>query len=167
MPNAARGLAVAATASRPLYFGSCGFAEEVVPQVSRTPDADVPDGSAKILIVDDNQPTAHALAKVLESANYLTAVTLRGNDAIEYARANPCAAAVVDIHLPDINGLVVSQKLRETFGPDTPIIVLSGDTSMEVINALPHVGATYFFSKPLNVPELLERLKTWKVKSKK
>ena len=51
--------------------------------------------------------------------------------------------------------------MRELLGPDVPIIVVSGDTSMEVINALSHVGATYFFSKPLNVPNLLERLKEW------
>ena len=46
--------------------------------------------------------------------------------------------------------LLVAQKLREILGPTTPIVIVSGDTSMEVINALPHVGATYFFSKPLN-----------------
>ena len=65
--------------------------------------------------------------------------------------------AVVDIHLPDMNGLVVSQKFRERLGPHAPIIVLSGDTSMETLNSLPHVGATYFFSKPVNSGQLLER----------
>ncbi|MDB5290856.1 MAG: rpfC [Phycisphaerales bacterium] len=129
--------------------------------LSRTPDADVPSTAAKILIVDDNQATARALAKVMATAHYQTAVSLRGNEAIDYARANPCAAAVVDIHLPDISGLVVSQKLREAMGPNAPIIILSGDTSMEVINTLPHVGATYFFSKPVNAGQLLERLKQW------
>jgi DNA-binding response OmpR family regulator len=69
------------------------------------------------------------------------------------------AAAVVDIHLPDLSGLVVSQKLREILGPQTPIIVLSGDTSMTTLNSLPHVGATYFFSKPVNASYLLERMK--------
>ena len=48
---------------------------------------------------------------------------------------------------------------REILGPDTPIIVLSGDTSMPTLNSLPHVGATYFFSKPVNAAHLLERLK--------
>jgi DNA-binding response OmpR family regulator len=80
---------------------------------------------------------------------------------LDYVRANGCAAALVDIHLPDLSGLVVAQKLREMLGPDAPIVVVSGDTSMEVINALPHVGATYFFSKPLNVAYLLERMKEW------
>jgi DNA-binding response OmpR family regulator len=114
-----------------------------------------------ILIVDDNPAIGRSLAKVLQFENYQTVVTLRGLEAIDYARGNRYAAVFVDVHLPDLNGLVVSQKLREILGPDTPIIIVSGDTSMEVINALPHVGATYFLSKPLNVPHVLERLKEW------
>jgi DNA-binding response OmpR family regulator len=112
-----------------------------------------------ILIVDDNELTAKSLARVLEAADYRTAIALRGGDGLEFARNNRCSAALVDVHLPDLNGLVVAQKMRDLLGPNIPIIVVSGDTSMEVINALSHVGATYFFSKPLNVPYLLDRIK--------
>ena len=68
---------------------------------------------------------------------------------------------MIDIHLPDISGLVLSTKLREKYGPDLPIIIVSGDTSMEMIRSLPHVGATYFFPKPINAEYLLERLREW------
>ena len=112
-----------------------------------------------ILIVDDNQPTARALAALLGGASYRTAVAFRGADALEQAAARDVAAAIVDIHLPDISGLVVVQKLREQLGPDVPIVVLSGDTSMQMLNSLPHVGATYFFSKPVNSAHLLDRLR--------
>ena len=71
------------------------------------------------------------------------------------------AAALVDIHLPDLHGLVVSRKLREMLGPHVPMIVISGDTSMATLNALSHVGATYFMSKPLNPAALLQRLKEY------
>ena len=114
-----------------------------------------------ILIVDDNEPTAKALAKVFSAANFQTAVSYRGADAVDYASNHPVAAAVVDIHLPDLSGLVVTQKLRERFGPGTPIIILSGDTSMETLNSLPHVGATYFFSKPVNSSHLVARMREW------
>ena len=114
-----------------------------------------------ILIVDDNQPTARALAALLGGASYRTAVAFRGADALEQAAARDVAAAIVDIHLPDISGLVVVQKLREQLGPDVPIVVLSGDTSMQMLNSLPHVGATYFFSKPVNSGQLLERIREW------
>ena len=121
----------------------------------------------KVLIIDDSEPTAKALAAILLRSKYATAVAHRGSEGINMARAAQAAeggafdAAVVDIHLPDLSGLVVSQKLREILGPDTPIIVLSGDTSMTTLNSLPHVGATYFFSKPVNAGQLLARLKEW------
>ena len=116
----------------------------------------------KILIVDDSKPTARALSVLLTNARYDTAIAFRGADALETARTGgPFAAAIVDIHLPDISGLLVSQQLREFVGPDMPIIVLSGDTSMQTLNSLPHVGATYFYSKPVNSTQLLERLREW------
>jgi len=71
----------------------------------------------------------------------------------------------VDIHLPDMNGLDLSQLLRERMGPGAPILILSGDNSMETIRALPDAGATYFFSKPVNAEILVERLKQWTVKA--
>jgi DNA-binding response OmpR family regulator len=114
-----------------------------------------------ILIVDDNEPTARALARVLSAAKFNTAVSYRGGDAVDYATHNPIAAAVIDIHLPDLSGLVVTQKLREHLGRAIPIIILSGDTSMETLNSLPHVGATYFFSKPVNSSQLVARMKEW------
>ncbi len=62
-------------------------------------------------------------------------------------------------NFPDISGLIVTQKLRERMGPKAPIILLSGDRSMETLNSLPHVGATDFFSKPVNSSQLIERLR--------
>ena len=123
--------------------------------------------SSPVLIVDDNEPTAKALAKVLGSANMATAVCYRGGDALDFAKRNDISAAVVDIHLPDLSGLVVTQQLRQRLGPATPIIILSGDTSMETLNSLPHVGATYFFSKPVNAGQLLQRLQEWISQGKK
>lgn len=117
--------------------------------------------SPRILIIDDSQATAGALEHLLRRAHYETAVAYRGQDGIERARAGGFAAAMVDIHLPDLSGLVVSQKLRQILGPDTPIIVFSGDTSMQTLNSLPHVGATYFFSKPINATYLMQRLEEW------
>jgi len=113
----------------------------------------------RILIVEDNPSIARALAEVLRKQEYETIVSLRGLDALEQARRVRFDAAVIDVHLPDMNGLVLSQKLREQLGPDAPIIVLSGDTSMETLNSLSFVGATYFFSKPVNSERLIERLR--------
>ena len=113
-----------------------------------------------ILVVDDNRIITRALSTLIRDAGYAPVAFHSGSDALAFADgARPPGAAVVDIHLPDINGLVLSQKLRDRFGPDTPIVVVSGDTSMETIKSLPHVGATYFFPKPVNSNALMQRLK--------
>ena len=115
----------------------------------------------RILIVDDNQGVAKALSRLLTDANYATQVSFCGSDAIAYLKDHSIDGAVVDVHLPDMNGLVLTQAIRQRLGPDKPIVVLSGDTSMEVLNSLRHVGATYFFSKPVNAAQLLDRFKGW------
>ena len=113
-----------------------------------------------ILVVDDNHMVTRALSSLIRDAGYAPFACHSGADALAFAHGDAIpGAAVVDIHLPDINGLVLSQKLRDRFGPDTPIVVVSGDTSMETIKSLPHVGATYFFPKPVNSNALMQRLR--------
>ena len=114
-----------------------------------------------ILVVDDHEMTARSLVMVLRSAGYATEMAHSGADAMEKASAAPPMCAVIDIHLPDLNGLVLSSKLRQQLGPDVPLLVLSGDTSLETIRTLPHVGATYFLSKPVNSTRLLELIRGW------
>ncbi len=115
--------------------------------------------SATILVVDDNPMVTRALSVLIQGAGYSAVACHSGADALKFADDKTPGVAVIDIHLPDINGLVLSHKLRERFGPDTPIVIVSGDTSMETIKSLSHVGATYFFPKPVNANALLERLK--------
>ena len=112
-----------------------------------------------ILVVDDHHMVNKALSALIRSAGYNPVACHCGADAIAYADLHAPPAAVVAIHLPDINGLVLSQQLRERFGPETPIVVVSGDTSMETINSLAYVGATYFFPKPVNATLLMERIR--------
>jgi CheY-like chemotaxis protein len=116
-------------------------------------------GQRNILIVEDSPGVARSLASLLKKAGYQAEICLRGQEALDRVQQKPAPdAALVDIHLPDISGLVLSQQLRERLGPGAPIIIVSGDTSMENLNSLPQVGATYFFSKPLKSSLLLERL---------
>lgn len=111
-----------------------------------------------VLVVEDDPATALSLASILKRAGYTTVVCHSGTAALRNAERDAPAAAMVDVHLPDLNGLVLTQKLRERLGPQVPIIVVSGDTSMETLNALSYVGATFFFSKPVAPAVLLNRL---------
>lgn len=112
-----------------------------------------------ILIVEDSEPTARGLDYLFRDAGFQSATFTQGLAALEYARDTRPAGAVIDVHLPDISGLILSQRLRDILGPKAPIVVLSGDASMEVLNSLPHVGATYFFRKPVSGGTLIEHFR--------
>jgi FixJ family two-component response regulator len=114
---------------------------------------------ANIMIVDDSEALTRALAAVLKLAGYQPTTFANGQDALAHAEESKPAAAIIDIHLPDLSGLVLSRLLRARLGPEMPIIVLSGDGSMEVLNSLSHVGATYFFQKPVSADTLLNQLR--------
>jgi DNA-binding response OmpR family regulator len=113
----------------------------------------------EILIVDDDQRTTRALAAILTDAGFRTTVLHTGLEALRHANNAPVSAAILDVHLPDLNGLILSNNLREKLGPAVPIFVVSGDTSMETINSLSLAGATHFFAKPMSPAYLVERLK--------
>jgi len=102
------------------------------------------DGRPCVLVVDDNEMVAHALAKLLSSEGWRVSISYNGMDALKQIECEMLAAAVIDIHLPDISGLVLSSKLRERYGPKLPIIVLSGDTSMEKYQIIGARGGDVF-----------------------
>lgn len=111
-----------------------------------------------ILVVDDHQPTADSLARLLETERYQTAVAYCATNALAAIDQFKFHAAVVDLNLPDLHGLILVQKLRERLGREIPIIVLSGDSSIEMLKALGQSGATHFFSKPVNTSQFIAHL---------
>jgi two-component system, sensor histidine kinase RpfC len=115
----------------------------------------------RVLVVDDNQAVTAALLRLLRSEGFDPLIFNAGQPALDYIREHRPEAALIDIHLPDLSGLEVSRQLRLTHGKDLPIIIFSGDTSIETLRALDHVGATFFLSKPVNAGRLLECLQKW------
>jgi CheY-like chemotaxis protein len=117
--------------------------------------------AGRILLVDDNQVVTRALAALLRDEGYEPVAFLSGAPAMEYCRSNCPDAALIDIHLPDISGLELARDIRTIHGQRLPIIMFSGDTSMDMLRNLSESGATYFFSKPVSATALLNSLKSW------
>src|SRR5688500_12760250 len=113
-------------------------------------------GVRRILVVEDSPSVASALARVLENEGYRAETCLTAGHALASVDAAVPDAAIVDIHLPDSSGLTLSQQLRQRMGPERPIIVMSGDSSIETLRALSDAGATLFISKPFNATRLME-----------
>src|SRR3954451_2553278 len=96
-------------------------------------DGQTTPASGSVLIVEDNQAIAAGMAKVLERGGYSPTVWHTGAQALNWVQSlngsrGALRAAILDLHLPDLHGLVLSSQLRGLLGPGVPIIIVSGDT---------------------------------------
>ncbi|MEE9566575.1 MAG: response regulator [Desulfobacteria bacterium] len=82
----------------------------------------------KILIVDDNTGLAHNLNDILKENGYKTAVALDGQSAIKLCRKREFSLALVDIKLPDISGLKLTEKLSDSSSTMEYIIITGHST---------------------------------------
>jgi two-component system, OmpR family, KDP operon response regulator KdpE len=112
---------------------------------------------SRILVVDDEVELRRALKRALEGHGYVVREAGDGAAALsEFAAFKP-DVVLLDLMLPDMTGVEVCQKLRET--AETPIIVLSVvDDEQSKIAALDH-GADDYLTKPFGTGELLARLR--------
>ena len=111
----------------------------------------------RVLVVDDDRPLARALAINLKAHGYDVTVAHDGRAALtEVARAHP-AVVVLDLGLPDIDGIEVLAGIRGWSA--IPVIVLSArSTSAEKVEAL-DAGADDYVTKPFGMEELLARIR--------
>jgi two-component system KDP operon response regulator KdpE len=110
-----------------------------------------------ILVVDDEPALVRALTAALQARDHRTAVATTGAEALaEVATRNP-AVVILDLGLPDIDGIEVCRQLRRW--TDTPIIVLTAEgAEYRKVEALDE-GADDYVTKPFSSPELLARVR--------
>lgn len=112
---------------------------------------------SKILIVDDEQEIADVVELYLRNENYSVTKCYNGRDALRCIQEDTPDMAVLDVMLPDIDGLTILQKIRENH--NFPVIMLTAKTEyMDKINGLT-LGADDYIAKPFNPLELMARVK--------
>jgi DNA-binding response OmpR family regulator len=111
-------------------------------------------GNERILIVEDDPLLAQALDREL-SKNYQTKVAVTGGDALFLAETEPFDLVLLDLNLPDMDGLEVAEQLRDV---DADILMLTarGDVSNRVAGL--YGGASDYVAKPFDMQELLARI---------
>jgi two-component system response regulator MprA len=112
----------------------------------------------RILIVDDDRPLRDALRRALVLGGYDTVSAGDGTDALTQVSQSSPDAVVLDVGLPDIDGLEVSRRLRAA-GNRIPILMLTARDAIEDrIDGL-DAGADDYLVKPFDVGELKARLR--------
>ena len=110
-----------------------------------------------ILLVDDEKQIHRFLGPTLEAAGYTVSRAETGAEALREAAAHPPSLVLLDLGLPDMDGLTVLRRLRAT--ASMPVIVLSArDRPAEKIAALDE-GANDYVEKPFDMGELMARIR--------
>lgn len=113
---------------------------------------------ARILVVEDEARIASFLVKGLRAQGHAATVVDTGSEALSHARAHGTDLMLLDLGLPDIDGLDVLASLRR-FDHQTPVVVLTArDEVADTVAAL-DAGADDYLSKPFAFDELLARIR--------
>ncbi|MBI2755288.1 MAG: response regulator transcription factor [Chloroflexi bacterium] len=113
--------------------------------------------SGRILVVDDEPQIRRALRLALRTRGYSVLEAATGEEALDLAAAELPDALILDLGLPDLDGVEVCQRLREwTRVPVVMLTVVDDDEAK--VRAL-DAGADDYITKPFSIPELLARLR--------
>jgi two-component system response regulator MprA len=122
------------------------------------PVTNLPTNNAYIAIVDDDAAIRTALGRALRMENYDVELFEDGSSALRAVQLRAPDAIVLDLQLPDIDGLEVCRRIRRA-GDATPILMLTArDAVNDRVEGL-DVGADDYLVKPFDLAELLARLR--------
>jgi len=112
---------------------------------------------SKILIIEDESPIRKFLRIALETEGYSVSESEAGELGLKQAVQDTPDIVILDLGLPDVDGIDVLRRLREWFAG--PILILSArDQDQQKVESLDQ-GADDYLTKPFSVPELLARLR--------
>jgi two-component system, OmpR family, KDP operon response regulator KdpE len=114
--------------------------------------------AVKILVVDDEPPIRRLLRTGLATQDYAIAEAADAGQAEAYLKSEKADLIVLDLGLPDRNGLDLLKDLRGG-GIDVPVVVLSSRTDEAGIVQALELGADDYVTKPFSMNELIARIK--------
>jgi FixJ family two-component response regulator len=111
-----------------------------------------------VLVLDDDSSVRDALLGLFRSVGLRVAAFKSATEFLQAELPNSPSCLVLDLQLPDINGLELQQKLAETNGP--PIVFISGHGDIPSSVRAMKAGAVEFLVKPFNDGELLDAVRS-------
>lgn len=113
----------------------------------------------RILIVEDEEPLALRIQKILRDEHYTAEVAFDGNEGLEQALIEEYDLLILDVMLPGMDGFQILRELRND-GNSVPVLFLTAKTRLEDKVTGLDLGADDYLTKPFAVPELLARVRS-------
>lgn len=107
----------------------------------------------RILIIDDEKMACKSLSTLLGEKGYESSCAYSGEEGLKMAREGNYDVILIDIKLPDIEGLDVLKQIK-SFDPETVSIIITGYPSDESVNLALGSGAYDYITKPFDVVKL-------------
>ena len=114
--------------------------------------------SASILVVDDEEAIVSSLSSILQDEGYEVSVAKSGGEALKTYMADPPDLMLLDIWMPDMDGLETLRRIREVV-PTAQVMVMSGHGSIETAVKAIKLGAYDYIEKPLSLENVTLRVK--------
>jgi DNA-binding NtrC family response regulator len=113
---------------------------------------------ARIVIADDDPVARELLVEVLAAEGYAPVAAAGGAEAVQLAQGMPCQLALIDLKMPDYDGMQVLKQLK-SLQPDLPVIILTAFADMDTAVAAIRAGAHDYLSKPFRMDEIKETVR--------
>jgi two-component system sensor histidine kinase RpfC len=114
---------------------------------------------ARLLVADDNRTNLMILRKILESANYEVDAVENGEQALEMMLRGRYKAAVLDMHMPGLDGIAVIKQYRAMrHGARTPIVMLTANATVNAKLESAEAGADAYLTKPATAATIINTI---------
>jgi DNA-binding NarL/FixJ family response regulator len=118
------------------------------------------EGSRSILVVDNDRGVRRLVTRLLEPLDYVVHEAATAGAALSLTSREPPGVVLLDSHLPDISGYEVCRRLRDEFGNDIVIVLLSAERTEEFDRAAGILlGADDYIVKPFSPAEFIARIR--------
>ncbi len=115
-------------------------------------------GYGSILIVDDDESICKSLALILGKKGYQTETAATGEEALAKAKERFFSVALLDIRLPDMEGVDLLKPLQKIH-PEIVMFIITGYASLKTAMRALNEGASGYLTKPVDVDDLLAKIK--------
>ena len=136
----------------------------VVPKVDTNYFKDKTNAPLKVLIVDDNAINQSLMKHLLSQWNIDFDTADNGLEAVEFLRNNDCDLVLMDIQMPQMDGYVATQTIREELKLNTPIIAMTAHALAGERERCMSRGMNEYISKPIKEDELFKLISNFGLK---
>lgn len=111
----------------------------------------------QLLLIEDDPQMNKMIADMLEGSVCELQITMLAEEGLQRVRQSPIDLILLDIHLPEMNGLEFLVQLRKSH-PQLPVVVISGDHSEHLIHQAHKLGVEAYLTKPFRLYQLIAQI---------